>query len=153
VQIILQILPDVRRIEIGYVSWCRQVSTLPGNIFNAYRLYSSSIFNLFVFLVDLVHGLTHYLNVFIFDLKKLEEGKERDQKRWKKVYSQRCKNVVYEMWTVTRDFVGDLLSKDVAMRTYIHTCMHAYYSPLFTISFFALSTVSKSCCQKSLRRN
>jgi hypothetical protein len=65
----------------------------------------------------------------------LLEGKEADQKQdGKKAYSERWKNVVYEMETGGTDFVADSVPKDVAIRhrtttyvrKYIHTCMHTY---------------------------
>jgi hypothetical protein len=61
----------------------------------------------------------------------LEEGKEGDQKQdGKKAYLEVWKNVVSEMEAWRTDFVGDWVSKDVAIRhgttTYIHTHMHIF---------------------------
>jgi hypothetical protein len=56
-----------------------------------------------------------------------------------KAYSERWKNEVYEMETGRRDFVGDWVSKDVAIRhrmtTYIHTHNFNY---MYKTHFFKL---------------
>jgi hypothetical protein len=47
----------------------------------------------------------------------LEEGKEGDQKQdGKKAYLELWQNVVYETETGRTDFIGDWVSKDVAIR-------------------------------------
>jgi hypothetical protein len=55
----------------------------------------------------------------------LEEGKARDRKQnGKKAVLDLCKNVVYDMETGRTDFVGDLVSKHVAIRHRTTTCIH-----------------------------
>jgi hypothetical protein len=57
----------------------------------------------------------------------LEEGKARDRKQdGKKAVLDLCKNVVYDVETGRTDFVGDLVSKYVAIRHRTTTCIHTY---------------------------
>jgi hypothetical protein len=56
----------------------------------------------------------------------VEGGKKGDRKQdGMKAYSERWKDVIYKMETGRTDFVGDWVSKDVAIRhrmtIYIHT--------------------------------
>jgi hypothetical protein len=58
----------------------------------------------------------------------LEEGKVNQKQDGKKAYSERWKNMVYEVETGRTDFFGVWVSKDVILRrttTYIHTYIHA----------------------------
>jgi hypothetical protein len=61
--------------------------------------------------------------------KEKEENQKQDEQ---KAYSERWKNVVYEMQTGRTDFVGGWMSKDVAVRhrttTYIRTYMFLIYT-------------------------